>query len=87
MKSETAVEFSKAEFLERAKAESGICSVKSVGEQNNWESLLVWTLLEYRDAPVQMFTENGPGARNGLSWEGVLSEIDTATDRDCNGMP
>ena len=81
------VEFSKAEFLERAKAESGRYSARSVGEQNGREFLLVWALLEYRDACVQVFTEDGPGAGDGLSRKSVLSEVDAATNRDRYGMP
>ena len=81
------MEFSKAEFLERAKAESGMCSARSVGEQHDREFLLVWAILEYRDAPVEVFTENGPGAGDGLSRKRVLSEVDAATDGDRNGMP
>ena len=86
-KNRAVVEFSKAEFLERAKAESWLCSTRAVGKQNDREFLLVWALLEYRDAPVQVFTENGPGAGDGLSRESVLSEVDAATDRDRDGLP
>ena len=75
------------EFLERAKVESGICSARSIGEQEEREFLLVWALLEYRDAPVDVFTKNGPGAGDGLSRKSVLSEVDAAPDRDRNGMP
>ena len=81
------VEFSKVEFLERAKVESGISSARSVGEQEDREFLLVRALLEYRDAPVDVFTKNGPGAGDALSRESVLSEVDAAPDGDRNGMP
>ena len=47
---EPVVEFSKAEFLERAKAESGLSSARAVGEQNDGEFLLVWAFLEYSNA-------------------------------------
>jgi hypothetical protein len=81
------VEFSKVEFLERAKEESGICSARSVGEQEDGEFLHVWALLEYGDAPVDVFTKNGPGAGDGLSRKSVLSEVDATPYGDRDGMP
>ena len=83
----TVVEFSKAEFLERAKAESGMYSARSIGKQNDREFLLVWTFLEYRDGPVQMFTENGFGTGDALGRERVLSKMDATTYGERNGMP
>ena len=61
--------------------------VESVVKQKDREFLLVWPVLEDRDAPVEVFTENGPGAGAALGREGVLSEVDAATDRDRDGMP
>jgi hypothetical protein len=81
------VEFSKAEFLERAKAESEESSLGAVGEQYNREFLPVGALLKYGNSPVQVFTENGSGAGGTLRRKGLLSEVDTTTDSDCNRIP
>jgi len=46
-KKDDVVEFSKVEFLERAKAEKwGMCSLGSVGEQYDRQLLLIWAFFE-----------------------------------------
>ena len=81
------VEFSKAEFLERAKAESSLSSARAVGEQDDREFLLVGAFLEDRDGSVQVFTEHGPGARDALRGERLLCEVDATPYGDHDGMP
>ena len=56
------MEFSKAEFLERAKAELFVALTRAVGEQDYREFLFVWAFLEDGDASVQVFAEGGPGS-------------------------
>jgi hypothetical protein len=64
-----------------------MASTRSVGEQDDWEFLLVWSFFEDRDGSVQVLTQDNPGAGDGLSKKRVLSEVDSATDRDRDGMP
>ena len=74
------------EFWERAKAESRLCSARSVGEQHDWEFLFIGALLEYLGGPVQVFTKDDAGFREALRGETVLSEVDATANGDGNGM-
>ena len=73
--------------VEFSKAESWLSSAGAVSKQDDREFLLVWAFLEYRDSSVQVFAKDGPGTGGSLSREGVLSEMDATTYRDCDGVP